>query len=121
MIVGASEGGHVRGEPLDAGRTTVIGTANESLLEALAAIVGVRHAFTDPELTAPYERDWTGRYGARASIVVRPANTTEVAAVVRTAVEHGVAIVPQGGNTGLVGGGVPRCGEVLISLTRLKE
>src|SRR4051794_34689530 len=94
---------------------------SESLLEAMTGIVGARHAFADPDLRIPYERDWTGRYGADALMVVRPANTSEVVAAVRTAVGHGVGIVPQGGNTGLVGGGVPRGGEVVISLTRLKE
>jgi FAD/FMN-containing dehydrogenase len=91
-----------------------------TLVDAMIAIVGERHALSDRDLMAPYERDWTGRYGAEASMVVRPADTAEVAAVVQTAVAYDAAIIPQGGNTGLVGGGVPRGGEVVISLTRLK-
>jgi len=74
---------------------------------------------TDPGLRAGYETDWTRRYQGRALAVVRPASTEEVAAVVRLCRELRVAIVPQGGNTGLVGGGVPREGELVLSLRRL--
>ena len=68
-----------------------------------------------------YEEDWRGRYRGRALCVVRPGSTSEVAAVVKACIGAKVAIVPQGGNTGLVGGGVPREGgdEVLLSLSRL--
>src|SRR3954453_18211557 len=90
-----------------------------TLRAALAGIVGEQHALDDPELRARYERDWTGRFGAPARVVVRPADTAQVAAVVRACGEHGVPVVPQGGNTGLVGAGVPRGGEVLLSLARL--
>ncbi len=89
------------------------------LRRALAAVVGDRHALDDPELISAFETDWTGRFRGRARVVVRPADADEVAAVVRVCAEAGAAIVPQGGNTGLVGGGVPRNGEVLLSLTRL--
>src|SRR5947209_4243126 len=68
---------------------------------------------------AGYERDWTGRFGARSRVVVRPADPAQVAATIRACARHGAPIVPQGGNTGLVGGGVPRRGEVVLSLTRL--
>jgi FAD/FMN-containing dehydrogenase len=91
------------------------------LEHALAEVVGHGHVLTDPELTSSYERDYTGRYGGPARLVVRPANTREVAEVVRACAEHGAAIVPQGGNTGLVGGSVPRDREVLLSLRRLDE
>jgi FAD/FMN-containing dehydrogenase len=92
----------------------------DPLIGALADAVGARHVLTDDDVRAPYERDWTGRFGASARAVVRPGSTTEVAAVVRACAQHGAAIVPQGGNTGLVGGGVPRGGEILVSLTRLR-
>ncbi|MDA0181928.1 FAD-binding oxidoreductase [Solirubrobacter phytolaccae] len=90
-----------------------------SLLDELRAVVGDAHVLTDPDLRAPFERDWTGRFGADALAVVRPADTEQVSAVVRVCAAHDVALVPQGGNTGLVGGGVPRGGEVVLSLTRL--
>lgn len=71
---------------------------------------------------APYERDWTGRYGAPALAVVRPRTAAEVAIVLRTCADANLPVVPQGGNTGLVGGSVPRAGserQVLLSLARL--
>jgi FAD/FMN-containing dehydrogenase len=92
-----------------------------TLLDALAAAVGGSHLLTDADLRASYEVDWTRRFGGAALAVVRPGSTPEVAAVLRACADAGVAVVPQGGNTGLVGGGVPRGGEVLMSLRRLTE
>ena len=68
---------------------------------------------------ASYGIDWTGRFRGQPSAVVRPGDGAEVAAVVAVCKEAGVALVPQGGNTGLVGGGVPLAGEVVLSLRRL--
>ena len=86
---------------------------------ALAEVVGARHVLSDPELRSAYEQDYTGRYSGRARLVVRPAGTAQVAGVMALCARHRAAVVPQGGNTGLVGGGVPRGGEVVISLRRL--
>lgn len=91
------------------------------LRQALVEAVGDTHVLSDPDLTAGYERDWTGRYEGRARLVVRPADTGQLAAVMRACAEAGAAVVPQGGNTGLVGASVPRGGEVLLSLTRLNR
>src|SRR4051794_24453429 len=88
-------------------------------MKAFADLVGAEHVLTDPDLKASYETDWTGRFTGRASCVVRPGTTDEVAAVVRACAAEGLQITVQGGNTGLVGGGVPAGGEVLMSLTRL--
>lgn len=85
----------------------------------LAEVVGPSHVLTDPEVTAGYATDWTGRFRGSTAAVVRPGSTEEVAEVVRRCRRHGVALVPQGGNTGLVGGGVPLHGEVVLSLRRL--
>ncbi len=85
----------------------------------LAEIVGSANVLTDPDRTASYETDWTRRFHGRSRCVVRPADTAEVAAVLVRCAEAGQAVVPQGGNTGLVGGGVPRGGEVVLSLARL--
>ena len=87
----------------------------------LAEIVGDRQLLCDPQLTASYERDYSGRYGGPARCVVRPGDPAEVAAVMDACARHGAPVVPQGGNTGLVGAGVPRDREVLISLRRLDE
>ena len=81
--------------------------------------LGPAHVLVDPDVTAGYATDWTGRFRGAAPAVVRPGSTAEVAEVVALARRHRVALVPQGGNTGLVGGGVPLAGEVVVSLGRL--
>lgn len=91
------------------------------LLNDLGAIVGADHVLADPELRAGFERDLTGRFGGSALAVVRPATVEEVAAVVRLCNERRIAVVPQGGNTGMVGAGVPEDGELVLSLARLDE
>jgi FAD/FMN-containing dehydrogenase len=91
------------------------------LHQDLREVVGSRHVLSDPDLKAPYERDYTGRYGGPARFVVRPADTSEVAGAMSACARHGAAVVPQGGNTGLVGAGVPRNHEVVVSLQRLTE
>lgn len=77
-------------------------------LAALAAVLGPGDLITDPSVRGTFERDWTGRYGAESLAVARPRDTGEVAEVIRICREHALEVVPQGGNTGLVGGGVPR-------------
>ena len=91
---------------------------NADLLDELRHIVGGAHVLAG---AARYERDVTGRFGGPAAAVVRPGSTAEVAAVLAVCSAGGAAVVPQGGNTGLVGGGVPRGGEVVVSLSRLDE
>ena len=89
------------------------------MIDALRAIVGEHHVLVDDDLRAGYEVDWTGRFRGSTPMVVRPGSVDEVAAVVRVCADAGAAIVPQGGNTGLVGGGVPLGGEIVLSLRRL--
>ena len=92
-----------------------------SLERALVDAVGAAHVLTDPDTRAPFETDWTRRFTGHARAVVRPADTAEVAAVVRACAKHQVPVVTQGGNTGLVGGSVPRgdAGQVVLSIRRL--
>lgn len=92
------------------------------LLNALSAVVGAPHVLHDGDLSA-YEVDWRKRFRGKALAVVRPASTDEVAAVVRLCAEHRVAVVPQGGNTGLVGGGVPDASgaQVVLHLGRMNR
>ncbi len=92
-----------------------------SLIAALREIVGDRHCLTDASMRAGYETDWTRRFSGAALAVVRPGSAAEVAQVLRACAAAGVGVVPQGGNTGLVGGSVPRGGEVVLSLLRLDE
>ena len=90
------------------------------LIETLRAAVGAPNVLTDGDLSA-WEQDWRKRVRGKALAVVRPASTAEVAAVVRACADAGVSIVPQGGNTGLVVGGVPdESGrQVVLSLQRM--
>ena len=96
---------------------------SEALLGELRAIVDERNVLVDPGLRAGYEVDWTGRWRGNCLAVVRPGDTTEVAAVLRACGEHGVSIVLQGGNTSLVGGATPSAtGEqIVLSTARLDE
>ncbi|MGH9295923.1 MAG: FAD-binding oxidoreductase, partial [Acidimicrobiales bacterium] len=81
----------------------------------------------DDDVRAPYERDWTGRFSGRCLAVVRPRDTGQVAAVLELCSRQNIAVVPQGGNTGLVGGSVPRprsdgfSATVVLSLLRLDQ
>jgi FAD/FMN-containing dehydrogenase len=95
--------------------------ATDPLLHGLARVVGDGHVLVEPELRAPYEHDFTGRYGADCRAVVRPADGGEIAEVLRICAGHDAAVIPQGGNTGVVGGGVPRGGEIVVSTSRLDE
>ena len=90
------------------------------LLERLRDIVGPAHVLTEGDLSA-YEQDWRKRARGKALAVVRPANTAEVAAVVKACAQAQVSVVPQGGNTGLVVGSVPDDSgqQVVLSLLRM--
>jgi FAD/FMN-containing dehydrogenase len=89
------------------------------LVAALATCVGEAHVLTDPGVVAGDCTDWTRRWTGRTPAVVRPGGVDEVRAVIAVCREHKVALVPQGGNTGLVGGSVPLKGEVVLSTQRL--
>ena len=91
--------------------------------DALGEIVGKSNVLTEPEDTKPYFTDWRKQYAAAAECVVRPGSTAEVSRVVALCAREGVAVVPQGGNTGLSGGSVPTGArrEVLLSLSRLNR
>jgi len=92
----------------------------------LKSVVGPEHVLLDRDLRASYETDWTGRFSGAARAVVRPADATQVADVLSACARARVPVVVQGGNTGLVGGGVPApeaAGNppVLLVTTRLAE
>src|SRR5262245_618699 len=89
------------------------------LIAHFAAIVGERYAITDPVEIAPYVSEERGLYHGSLPLVLRPGSIAEVSAILKLASETGTPIVPQGGNTGLVGGQTPHHGEVLLSLRRL--
>src|SRR5262245_7298246 len=94
-----------------------------ALHDLLAEIVGARNVYTDAAETKPYFTDWRRQYAAAAQCVVRPGSTDEVARVVALCAREGIAVVPQGGNTGLVGGSVPSGvrPEIVLSLARMNR
>ena len=93
------------------------------LLPALRDALGPAGLLTDPSDTAPYAEDWRKLYQGRAPAVARPASTADLAAVVRLCAAAGVGIVPQGGNTSMVGGAVPAedGSDLVVSLTRMNR
>lgn len=93
----------------------------DPLVAELVAIVGGTHVLTDDASTARYVGDWRRNFPGAARAVVRPASTAEVSRVVATCAAQGVPLVPQGGNTGLVGGSTPDASrrEVVLSLDRM--
>jgi len=91
------------------------------LLSRFAAIVGERYTITDPVMQEPYLKEMRDLYHGRTPMVLRPGSVAEVSAILKLANETKTAIVPQGGNTGLVGGQLPYNGEVLLSLNRMDK
>tara|TARA_R110002126_G_scaffold291569_2_gene453810 strand:+ start:4404 stop:5879 length:1476 start_codon:yes stop_codon:yes gene_type:complete len=87
----------------------------------LRAIVGLAHVLHETSDTAGYLTDWTGQFSSKALAVVRPASTSQLSQIVQYCNANGIAVVPQGGGTGLCGGGVPIDGRpsVVLSLTRM--
>jgi FAD/FMN-containing dehydrogenase len=90
-----------------------------ALLARFAAIVGEKYAITDPALQAPYVVEMRDLFHGHTPMVLRPASVAEVVAIVKLANETATPIVPQGGNTGLVGGQIPHHNEIVLSLNRL--
>jgi len=99
----------------------------DSFLDLCRAAVGPQNVLTEPADKAPYLTDWRHRYTGDALAVLRPGSTEEVAAVMRACHAHKLAVVPQGGNTGLCGGATPQAGEsaargtVVLSLQRMNR
>jgi FAD/FMN-containing dehydrogenase len=94
-----------------------------ALLDGLRAALGPAAILTDPADTAAYVRDWRGLYQGATPAVIRPADTAGVAETVRRCAEAGVAMVPQGGNTSMVGGATPDASgrQIVLSLARLNR
>jgi FAD/FMN-containing dehydrogenase len=91
------------------------------LIARFREIVGDKYAVTDAADIAPYLTEERDLYHGRSPLVLRPGSTAEVSAICRLASEHKIALVPQGGNTGLVGGQTPHNGEVVISMRRMDK
>src|SRR3954465_7283767 len=91
------------------------------LIAKFRAIVGDKYALTDAADIVPYVTEERQLFQGRSPLVLRPGSTAEVSAICKLASEHKIALVPQGGNTGLVGGQTPHNGEVVVSLRRLDK
>jgi FAD/FMN-containing dehydrogenase len=91
------------------------------LIARFRAIVGDKYAVTEAADIAPYVTEERGLFHGRSPLVLRPGSTAEVSAICKLATEHRIALVPQGGNTGLVGGQTPHHGEVVVSTRRLDK
>jgi len=91
------------------------------LIARFRAIVGDKYAITEAADIAPYVTEERGLFHGRSPLVLRPGSTAEVAAICKLATERRIALVPQGGNTGLVGGQTPHNGEVVVSTRRLDK
>ena len=98
-------------------------TLAPDLAARFAALVGPGQALTAEADIAPYVAEWRDRWTGRAALVLRPADTGQVAAIVRLAAETCTALVPQGGNTGLVGGQIPDMSgdQIVVSLARMNR
>jgi FAD/FMN-containing dehydrogenase len=98
-------------------------TLDPALADRFAAIVGERHALRAPEEIAPHVVEPRGLYGGRTFLVLKPGSTEEVSRILKLATETRTPIVPQGGNTGLVGGQMPDASgrEVILSTSRLNR
>src|SRR3954467_6107119 len=89
------------------------------LIDSFRSIVGDKYALTDPADIAAYVTEERDLFHGHSPLVVRPGSTAEVSAICKLATERRIALVPQGGNTGLVGGQTPHHGEVVVSMRRL--
>lgn len=102
---------------------TAASVANSELRSALTSIVGEKGCLFDPQDTAAYCEDWRQLYQGQTPAVVRPASAAEVASIVRFCAEKRIAIVPQGGNTGMMGGATPSAEgtQIVLSLSRMNK
>src|SRR5215467_4974036 len=91
------------------------------LIAKFRRIVGDKYAVTDAAEIAPFVTEERDLFKGRSPLVLRPASTAEVAAICKLASAHRIALVPQGGNTGLVGGQTPHHGEVVVSMRRMDK
>ncbi|PTM38877.1 4-phosphoerythronate dehydrogenase (FAD-dependent) [Bosea sp. 124] len=94
-----------------------------SILDDMAAIVGAKNVVTDADAMVPYLKEWRDLFRGKAQAIVRPGSTQEVAELVKLAARTGTKLVPQGGNTGLVGGQIPIAEgrEIILSLQRMDK
>ena len=96
------------------------GVPDSNVLARLRMIAG-DSGWVEADAAAPYLTEQRGRYQSTAAAILRPASTADVAEIVRVCAEHRIGVVPQGGNTGLVGGAVSDRNQVLVNLSRMNR
>src|SRR5450755_1459642 len=94
---------------------------NADTLARLKNAVGPKGYSEDPNVIAPHLEEWRSKYRGKSSLLLMPATTSEVSAVLKICDETATPIVPQGGNTGLVGGQIAFNGEIVLSLARMNR
>src|SRR6202034_2047141 len=100
---------------------TPVAPLSPELIARFRAVVGDKYAVTEPADIAPYVTEERGLFHGHSPLILRPGSTTEVSAICQLATEQKIALVPQAGNTGLVGGQTPHHGEVVISMRRMDK
>ena len=90
-------------------------------VQHFASVVGGSNVITDEEALAPYNTDWMRQFHGASRIALRPSSTEEISQILSHCNAQKIAVVPQGGNTGLVGGSVPLSNEVVLSLSRMNQ
>ncbi|CAI5489134.1 unnamed protein product [Closterium sp. Naga37s-1] len=96
-------------------------TLEDADVEYFKGILGERGVITDPDAVAAANVDWMGKYKGNSKLLLRPTTTSHVADVLKYCNERRLAVVPQGGNTGLVGGSVPVFDEIILSLAGMNK
>src|ERR1700733_7882063 len=91
------------------------------VIDRLKDAVGLEGFSQDPDEIAPYLEEWRSKYKGHTPLLLKPATTAQVSAILRICNDSGTPLVPQGGNTGLVGGQIPLHGEILLSTKRLNK
>jgi FAD/FMN-containing dehydrogenase len=99
------------------------GPLTDDIIAQFTSIVGAEHAITDPQMQTPYLQEWRGLYTGVSPLIVRPGSVQEVAEVLKIANANRIPVVPQAGNTGLVGGQTPHTTntEIVITVERLRK
>ena len=95
-------------------------TISAQTIRRLKEAVGAKGFSEDPQEIAPHLIEWRGKYRGHTPLLLKPKNTEEVSAILAICNQTRTPVVPQGGNTGLVGGQIPMAGEILLSLERMR-
>ena len=111
----------VRGIHLTVQRDQRFSILGDKDLDFFSSVLDKQGVITDKEAIEPFNQDWTKKYRGNSKLVLRPKTTEEVSAVLRHCNERRLAVVPQGGNTGLVGGSQPVFDEIVLSFGRMNK